>query len=50
MAILRMSKIRGFIAGAVVLVLLIVFAAIVAAALKVRVPLLSSITDAIGMT
>lgn len=44
-----MHKIRAFIAGVVAVVLVVLLAAFGTAALGIRVPLLSNITDAFGM-
>lgn len=48
MAKVRMTKIRGFIAAVVAVVLLIVFAAFVTAAMDMNVPILRDIAAAIG--
>jgi hypothetical protein len=48
MAQVRMTKVRGFIAAVVAIVLLIVFAAIVTSSMDMNVPVLQDIADAIG--
>lgn len=46
----KMVQIRGFIAGVFALVLVVVLVAFGAAAMDIRLPLLSAITDAVGFT
>lgn len=45
----KMTKIRGFVAGAAALVLVVLLAALAFAALGIRVPVLVNITDAFGI-
>lgn len=49
MAQLRMTKVRGFIAATFAIVLVVLLAAVATAALNIRVPILSTIADALGL-
>ena len=49
MASVTMNKIRSFIAGVVALAGVVLLAAFGAAAMEIRIPVLSAITDAFGM-
>ncbi len=49
MAQFRMTKVRGFIATTVAIVLIVLLAAVATSALGMRVPILSNIADALGL-